>query len=76
LSKPPNPWIVDKANVPKQHEFSQLYVHICLMRYMLNTIIPKNDFSIKLNNLLVQYPSVDPNALGMKPNWQDEPLWK
>ncbi len=43
---------------------------------MLNTIIPKNDFSIKLNNLLVQYPSVDPNALGMKPNWQDEPLWK
>ncbi len=75
LSKPPNPWIVDSVNVPKQHEFSQLYVHICLMRYMLNTIIPKNDFSIKLNNLLAQYPSVDPNALGMKPNWQDEPLW-
>jgi len=76
LSKPPNPWIVDSINVPKQHEFSQLYVHMCLMRYMLNTIIPKNDFSKKLNNLLAQYPNVDPNALGMKPNWQNEPLWK
>ncbi|MGV8813270.1 MAG: Abi family protein [Gelidibacter sp.] len=76
LSKPPNPWIEDIQNVPKQHEFSQLYVHMCLMRYMLNTIIPKNDFSIKLNNLLAQYPNVDPNALGMKPNWQNEPLWK
>lgn len=76
LSKPPNPWIVDSINVPKQHEFSQLYVHMCLMRYMLNTIIPKNDFSTKLSNLLEEYPSVDPNALGMKPNWQNEPLWK
>lgn len=76
LSKPPNPWIVDSINVPKQHEFSQLYVHMCLMRYMLNTIIPKNDFSTKLSNLLAEYPSVDPNALGMKPNWQNEPLWK
>lgn len=76
LSKPPNPWIVESINVPKQHEFSQLYVHMCLMRYMLNTIIPKNDFSVKLSTLLAQYPSVDPNALGMKPNWQNEPLWK
>lgn len=76
LPKPPNPWIVDNINVPKQHEFSQLYVHMCLMRYMLNTIIPQNDFSTKLSDLLAQYPSVDPNALGMKPNWQNEPLWK
>lgn len=76
LSKPPNPWIDDIINVPKQHEFSQLYVHMCLMRYMLNTIIPKNDFSMKLSNLLEEYPSVDPNALGMKPDWQNEPLWK
>lgn len=76
LPKPPNSWIVDEANVPKQNEFSQIYIHMCLMRYILNTIIPKNDFSTKLNDLLVKYPNVDPNALGMKRNWQDEPLWK
>ena len=76
LPKPPNPWIVDPENIPKQHEFTKLYVHMCLMKYMLNTIIPKNEFTHKLNNLFEKYPNVDPNALGMKPDWQNEPLWK
>ncbi|SFD25573.1 Abi family protein [Algibacter pectinivorans] len=76
LSKPPNPWITEPNNVPKQHEFSKLYVHMCLMRYMLNTILPRNEFASRLNNLFEKYPNVDPNALGMKPKWQEEPLWK
>lgn len=76
LPKPPNPWIVDQENIPKQYEFNKLYVHMCLMKYMLNTIIPKNEFTHKLKNLFGKYPNVDPNALGMKPDWQNEPLWK
>lgn len=76
LPKPPNPWIVDEENIPKQHEFSKLYIHMCLMKYLLNTIIPKNEFTQKLVVLFKKYPNVDPNALGMKPNWQNEPLWK
>lgn len=76
LPKPPNPWIVDEENIPKQHEFNKLYVHMCLMKYLLNTIIPKNEFTQKLVILFEKYPNVDPNALGMKPNWQKEPLWK
>ena len=76
LSNPPNSWITDTENVPKQHEFSKLYVHMCLMKYMLNTIIPNNTFTQKLEALFIAYPNVDPNALGMKPNWQKEPLWQ
>lgn len=76
LPKPPYPWIIDKANVPKQHEFSKLYVHMCLMKYLLNTIQPNNDFTQQLDNLFATYTNVDPVALGMKPNWQQEPLWK
>ncbi|MBF4506521.1 Abi family protein [Flavobacterium sp. JLP] len=76
LPKPPNAWIADEDNIPKQHEFSKLYVHMCLMKYMLNTIIPKNEFTQKLTILFEKYQNVDPNALGMKPNWQNEPLWK
>ncbi|MFL0143075.1 Abi family protein [Tenacibaculum maritimum] len=72
LSKPPNNWI---ENVPKQHEFSKLYVHMCLMKYMLNTIKP-NDFTIRLDDLFKKYKNVDPNALGMTENWQNENLWK
>jgi abortive infection bacteriophage resistance protein len=76
LSKPPNAWIIEKQNVPKQHEFSKLYIHMCLMKYLLNTIIPHNTFTNRLNDLFSQYPNVDPNALGMKTDWQNEPLWQ
>ncbi len=76
LPKPPNHWINDSDNIPKQYEFSKLYVHMCLMKYLINTIQPNNQFTIRLNDLFFKYPNVDPNALGMKPNWQKEPLWQ
>lgn len=72
LSTPPHPWISD---VPKQHEFQKLYVHLCLMKYFLNIIQPQNSFTEKLYGLFEKHPNVDPNALGMKTNWYKEPLW-
>jgi abortive infection bacteriophage resistance protein len=75
LSKPPNDWIIDEDNVPKQNEFIHLYMHMCLMKYLLNVIQPNNRFTEKLESLFINYPNVDPNALGMKPNWEIEPLW-
>ncbi|TXE15705.1 Abi family protein [Psychroserpens burtonensis] len=76
LSKPPNLWITESINVPKQHEFKRLYVHMCLMKYLLNVIQPNNDFTQQLDGLFSTYPNVDPDALGMKINWQQEPLWQ
>lgn len=70
LSKPPYRWI---ENVPKDTQ--KLYLHLCIMRYLLNVIAPENSFSVKLQELLKKYPSVDPNALGIKPDWKWEPLW-
>ncbi len=71
LSKPPYRWVED---VPTDTQ--KLYLHLCIMRYLLNIIAPENSFSIKLQELLIKYPSVDPKALGMKPDWANEPLWK
>jgi len=73
LPKPPYPWISD---VPKQHEFPKLYVHLCVMRYMLNIVVPENSFGVKLSDMLSRYPNVDPDALGFKPGWLNEPLWQ
>ena len=50
-------------------------MHLCIMRYLINIIAPENSFSIKLQELQFKYPSVDPNALGMKTDWAKEPLW-
>ncbi len=71
LSKPPYNWVKD---VPTDTQ--KLYLHLCIMRYMLNIIVPGNTFNLKLNDLLAKYPSVDPDALGFKLNWQNEALWK
>ena len=73
LSKPPYKWLND---VPNQNEFQKLYVHLCIMKYILNIIVPENEFTEKLQAILDKYPNVDPNALGLKTNWELEPLWK
>jgi abortive infection bacteriophage resistance protein len=72
LSNPPFLWIAD---VPQQHEFQKLYVHFCIMKYLLNIIQPENNLTEKLDGLFTKYSNVDPNALGMKINWQNELLW-
>lgn len=73
LNKPPHAWIVD---VPKENELQYLYIHLCCMKYLLNIIQPNNHFRHRLEKVLNKYPNVDPNALGLKNNWQNEPLWQ
>ena len=73
LSKPPNSWLSD---VPKENEFEKLYIHLCCMKYLLNVVQPINHFTIRLDGLLNKYSNVDPNALGLKPNWKYELLWE
>lgn len=73
MASPPNDWL---GNVPSRNEFPKLYVHLCCMKYLMNVINPGNHFTQKLGALLTKYPNIDPNALGMKPNWHKEPLWR
>jgi abortive infection bacteriophage resistance protein len=70
LSKPPFRWVND---VPTDTQ--RIYLHLCIMRYLLNIILPENTFATQLKALIKKYPSVDPNALGLKPNWDKELLW-
>lgn len=72
LPKPPFPWL---NQVPGTNEFSKIYIHVSLMRYLLNRIDPKNTFSKDFQHLLKAYPNIDPNILGLKQQWQNEPLW-
>ena len=73
MPKPPNAWIVD---VPVAAEHYMLYVHLCCMKYLMNVINPGNHFTQRLQGLLSKYPNIDPKALGLKLNWQHEPLWQ
>ncbi|KEO72729.1 Abi family protein [Anditalea andensis] len=72
LPKPPFNWISVSL---QQHEFQKLYAHLCIMKYLVNIVAPGNSMAQKLVVLFDKYPNVDPNALGMHPNWQEEELW-
>lgn len=72
LSAPPNPWIKD---VPVEKEWHMLYIHLCCIKYLLNVVQPQNHLTEQLMFLFEKYPSVDPNALGMKMDWGGEALW-
>ena len=37
---------------------------------------PHNTFTADIKELLLNYPIVDPAAMGFVKNWQDESLWK
>jgi abortive infection bacteriophage resistance protein len=73
LPKPPYYWL---SNVPPASEHFMLYIHLCCIKYLLDRVNPDNLFSEKLKALMTQYPNIDPKALGMKSDWQNEPLWK
>ena len=54
----------------------KLYPQLCCIAYLLNSIAPENTFAADIKALLQKYPTVNPAAMGMVTNWQDEPLWK
>ena len=45
-----------------------------MIRYLLFTISPNNNFKDKLQNLIEKYPTVDIAAVGFPIDWIEEPL--
>lgn len=51
------------------------YYNICIIKYFLDIISPKNDFKDKLLALFAAFPEIDLSAMGFNANWETEPLW-
>jgi abortive infection bacteriophage resistance protein len=54
----------------------RMYFILCMIRYFLQTVNPSSTFSQKVRDLLLQFPTVDPNAMNFPKDWDKEPLWK
>lgn len=72
LKNAPYPWL---KHLPDVSEHFRLYIHLSIMKYLLNRIIPKNNFKTELQDILNKYSNIDPNALGLNKEWFSEPLW-
>lgn len=64
------PWITLPSDKRK------IYYNICIIKYFLDVISPKNDMLAKLRWLFVDFPEIDLNALGFPKGWEMEPLWR
>lgn len=52
-----------------------LFLQLCSVKYLLHTVSPGNNFSTRLMELMIKYPSIEPNRMGFPPGWENEPLW-
>ena len=64
------PWITIPVNQRKA------YFSLCIIKYFLNIISPKNDMKSKIDALLANYPNMDTAAMGFPKGWEQEPLWE
>lgn len=54
----------------------RVYFDLCIIKYFLNIISPKNDMTSKLKTLLTLYPGIDIAAMGFPQGWEYEPVWQ
>lgn len=62
---------------PAQTEFSKshVYMTLCVLKYLQNTVKPENTFAERLRSLIDNYPIVDISLMGFPPDWKDDPFW-
>lgn len=69
--RPRRPWVNDR-----QLQRDSAYAVLCACQYLLHSISPGNRFRQRLEQLLVDYPTVDITRLGMPTDWRTAPLWR
>jgi abortive infection bacteriophage resistance protein len=75
IRRPKLPWI---KNIPSvdQRLNQHIYYLICVVRYLLETANPDNNFNVQLKRLIARYPGIDLNRMGFVPGWETEDLWQ
>lgn len=53
----------------------RIYFNLCIIKYFLNIISPRNDMKAKMLSLLAEYPNIDTSAMGFPAGWECESLW-
>jgi abortive infection bacteriophage resistance protein len=69
------PWIQNIPPVSRQLN-QHLYYQLCVVRYLLQTANPDNNFNAQLKRLIARYPGIDLNRMGFVPGWETEDLWQ
>ncbi len=63
---------------PEQQPDAQnhVYLTLCVIKYLQNTVKPTNSFAQRLKALIHNSPVVDTALMGFPAGWEDDPFWK
>lgn len=77
LEQRPNVPLRAKKHFPPQNEksASHIYITLCVIKYLQDTVKPGNTFAERLKTLLDNYPRIDPTLMGFPQDWREDPLW-
>lgn len=75
--KPQQPKKTYKQWVDISSEFdnNRIYLMLCIIKYLLQTINPNSTFPLKLKVLLKKYPNVDLKVMNFPENWENDQFW-
>ena len=73
---PMEPNLMKRSWITLPTDRLRIYFNLCIIKYFIDIISPQNTMSLRLRNLLADFPEVDTAAMGFPSGWEREPLWK
>ncbi|MDO4802905.1 MAG: Abi family protein [Prevotellaceae bacterium] len=70
LSNYTRPWISSTV------QQGRIFYTLCIIKYLMDAIVPNNDMASKLRWLFIEYPNIDLAAMGFPKGWEMEPIWQ
>ena len=70
-------WTRDPFPRLSHSDSRHIYSTLCILKYLVNTIKPDNNFAVRLRSLIEGFPKVETEEyMGFPKNWKKEPFWK
>lgn len=63
-------------HLPEKLDNRRVFAVLTLLQHLLTYIDPQNDWSTRLEQLLVEYPELPLGKMGFPKNWRSSPIWK
>lgn len=72
ITATPHPWLSNPSQFINNKD---LYIRICIIKYLLDAIGKGSHFKAILFTLFAQYPNINLSSFGFTSGWKKEPLW-
>ncbi len=62
--------------IPNRLDNRRTYTVLTLIQYLMKYIEPNNNWQVKFDQLLAEYPEIPTRSMGFSEDWRNCPIWK